>query len=238
MLIHGDCLEEMKNIADKSIDCIIADLPYQTTKCKWDIIIPFMPLWEQYERIIKNNGAIVLTGSQPFTTDLIMSNRKLFRYELIWNKLRGTNFPNANKMPLKSHENICVFYKKQPTYNPQKTKGKPYTRNRNNNKSRLKGSDVVCQTPLANITINNGDRFPLTILDIKKDYGSHNTQKPVELMEWLIKTFTNENETILDNCMGSGTTGVACNNTNRNFIGIEKDLTYYNIACERINKTI
>jgi len=233
-LINGDCLEEMKNIPDKSIDMILCDLPYGTTACKWDTIIPLEPLWEQYKRIIKDNGAIVLTASQPFTSALVMSNIKMFKYEWVWNKNRGTGIFNAKKSPLKSHENVLVFYKKQPIYNPQFTEGKPYTAKQG------KQSDAFgLNTGKEIITINDGKRYPLSSMYFISTNGRnvHPTQKPVALFEYLIKTYTNEGDLVLDNCAGSGTTGVACKNLNRNFIGIELDETYFNIAKERIDNS-
>jgi len=230
-LIHGDCLEEMKNIPDKSIDMILCDLPYGTTACKWDTIIPLEPLWEQYKRIIKDNGAIVLTASQPFTSALVMSNIKMFKYEWVWNKNRGTGIFNAKKSPLKSHENVLVFYKKQPIYNPQFTEGKPYTAKQG------KQSDAFgLNTGKEIITINDGKRYPLSSMYFISTNGRnvHPTQKPVALFEYLIKTYTNEGDLVLDNCAGSGTTGVACKNLNRNFIGIELDKDYFEIAKKRI----
>lgn len=230
---NEDCLKGMRKIDDKSIDMILCDLPYGTTKGRWDIIIPFELLWEQYNRIIKDNGAMVLFASQPFTTDLINSNRKLFRYELIWSKNRGTGIFNAKKMPMKSHENIIVFYKKLPTYNPQMREGKPY-KAKQGKQSKVFGLDTGKKI----ITNNKGERFPLSVLPFKSTNGKnmHPTQKPLELCEWLIKTHTNESETILDNCMGSGTTAIACINTNRKYIGFELDTNYYNLALKRIKE--
>ena len=228
---QGDCLEVMKDIPDKSIDMILADLPYGTTACKWDTIIPFEPLWEQYKRIIKDNGAIVLTASQPFTSALVMSNIKIFRYCWYWDKVRGSNFATVNIRPFNSCEEITVFYKNQPTYNPQKKAGKPYTR-----KQGYVGE--AKQTGLNKkevITVNNGDRFPLSILRFSKESGLHPTQKPVALFEYLIKTYTNEGDLVLDNCAGSGTTGVACQNLNRNFILIEKEPEDVEIIKTRLN---
>jgi len=243
-VFHGDCLEIMKNIPDGSIDMILCDLPYGTTACKWDNIIPFNELWEQYERIIKPNGAIVLTASQPFTTDLINSNRTLFRYEMIWAKNMPTGAFNANKMPMKSHENILVFYKSLPTYNPQKTKRtekelkrfmkEPIVTKIENSvygsfDRTVLGRDAEMKNPNSLLLFDvvngrNGDKLP------------HPTQKPVLLLEDLIKTFSNENDLVVDLTMGSGSTGVACKNTNRNFIGIEMDEKYFEIAEKRIHK--
>ena len=229
-LKQGDCLELMKDIPDKSIDMILCDLPYGTTACKWDTIIPFDKLWEQYNRIIKDNGAIVLFGNEPFSSQLRLSNLKNYKYDWVWDKKRGSNFATVKIRPFNSFENIMVFYKKQPTYNPQMWKSTPYTCNQGY-------VGEAKQTGLYRdnvITVNNGDRYPLTILSFSKETGLHPTQKPVALLEYLIKTYTNEGDVVLDNCMGSGSTGVACVNTNRNFIGIELDENYFKIAKERI----
>ena len=229
-VICGDCLEAMKDIPDKSIDMILCDLPYGTTACKWDTIIPFEPLWEQYKRIIKDNGAIVLTASQPFTSALVMSNIKWFKYCWYWDKVRGSNFATVNIRPFNSCEEIAVFYNKQPTYKPQKEIGKPY-------KQKQGYVGEAKQTGLNKkevITINTGDRFPLSILRFSKQNGIHPTQKPVALFEYLIKTYTNEGDLVLDNCAGSGTTGVACKKLNRNYILIEKEPEYCKIAEERL----
>ena len=228
----GDCLEVMKDIPDKSIDMILCDLPYGTTRNKWDSIIDLNELWVGYERIIKDNGVIVLFSQMPFTAELVHSNLKLFRYEWIWQKDNGTGFLNAKKMPLKIHENILVFYKKLPTYNPQMRTGfKPYKCKQGRHSTNYGLYEQ------GHITESNGERYPIDIIEFKKDSGLHPTQKPVALLEYLIKTYTNEKETVLDNCMGSGSTGVACVNTNRNFIGIELSEEYYNIAVRRINET-
>jgi DNA modification methylase len=233
-LRKGDCLELMKDLPDKSIDAIIADLPYGTTACKWDSIIPFEPLWEQYERIIKDNGAIVLFGNEPFSSHLRMSNIKKYRYDWKWDKVRGSNFATVNRRPFNSFEDIMVFYKKQPTYNPQFWQGKPYEQKQGyvgeSKQTGLSRKEVV--------TKSDGRRYPLSIIRFSKENGLHPTQKPVALLEYLIKTYTNEGELVLDNTMGSGTTGVACVNTNRNFIGMELDDKYFEIAEKRINDTI
>ena len=231
-LRQGDCLEVMKDIPDKSIDMILCDLPYGTTACKWDTVIPFEPLWEQYNRIIKDNGAIVLVGSEPFSSHLRLSNIKNYKYDWIWEKDNGTGFLNAKKMPLKKHENILVFYKKLPTYNPQMRTGfKPYKCKQGRHSTNYGAYEQ------GHITESNGERYPIDIIEFKKDSGLHPTQKPVALLEYLIKTYTNEGDTVLDNCMGSGSTGIASKELNRNFIGIEIDEKYYKIACERINNT-
>lgn len=230
-LYKGDCLEVMRQIHDKSIDMILCDLPYGTTRNKWDSVIPLNKLWECYERIIKDNGVIVLFSQMPFTAELVASNKKLFKYEWIWQKDNGTGFLNAKKMPLKIHENIEVFYKNTPTYNPQMRKGyTPYTQ-----KSGRGSSNYGKQISV--ITTNNGERYPIDVIEFKRDKEKiHPTQKPVELLKYLIKTYTKENEIVLDNCMGSGSTGIACRETNRNFIGIEIDEGYYNVAKERIGE--
>ena len=227
-LLHGDCLELMKDIPDESVDMVLADLPYGTTKNKWDSIIPLGKLWEQYERVIKGNGAIVLFGSQPFTTALNNSNTKLYRYEWIWIKNNSTGFQLANKRPMKKHEIISVFYNKQPTYNPQGLQ--PYGKV---NKRGSMGDNWDEMS--SNQYIQKYTNYPTQLLEYSYDKEKlHPTQKPVALFEYLIKTYTNEGETVLDNVMGSGTTGIACLNTNRKFIGMELDETYFNIAKERI----
>lgn len=236
-LYHGDCLEVMKNIPDKSVDMILADLPYGTTKCKWDTIIPFSPLWEQYGRAIKDNGAIVLTASQPFTSVLIMSNPDWFKYEIIWQKERPTNFMMAKRQIMKYHENVLVFYKKQCTFNPIMEKRKE--KNKRNNTPRglenkvwgIQGSDKYKERVLSG---SNNYIYPNSVLRFNMERGLHPTQKPVALMEYLIKTYTNEGEVVLDNVMGSGSTGIACLNTNRKFIGIELQDDYFKLAKDRI----
>ncbi|HHW90939.1 MAG TPA: site-specific DNA-methyltransferase [Clostridiales bacterium] len=235
-LVNADCFDVFPFIEDKSIDAIICDLPYGTTACKWDSIIPFEPLWEQYERIIKDNGAIVLTASQPFTTKLINSNIKIFRYELIWKKERPTNPLMCKKQFPKYHENICVFYKKQPTFNPQYIKRKE--KNKRNNKPRnfADNTKVITDKYSEMVLSGNNDYiYQPSIIEVPMERGLHPTQKPVKLLELLIKTYTNEGETVLDNCAGSFTTAVACDNTNRNWICIEKEEDYCNIGLTRIN---
>ena len=232
-LYNGDCLEIMKNISDKSVDMILCDLPYGTTACKWDTVIPFKPLWEQYNRIIKDNGAIVLFGSEPFSSALRMSNIKNFKYDWIWDKVnRYTGYGSCKYAPLKRYEIVSVFYKSKPTYNPQMMQGKPYKKT-GDYSSKIYGTDKVKKHGK-----NNGERYPFNILqykgDDKKNGFLHPTQKPIALLEYLIKTYTNEVDVVLDNCMGSGSTGVACVNTNRDFIGIELDKDYFNIAKQRI----
>ena len=231
-LLQGDCLELMKKIPDKSIDMILCDLPYGTTsQNKWDSVIPFEPMWEQYKRIIKDNGAIVLFSQLPFASDLIQSNKKMFRYEWIWVKDNATGFLNAKKMPLKIHENILVFYKKLPLYNPQMRTGfKPYKCKQGSH------SNNYGDYQEGHITESNGERYPIDIIKFNRDKDKlHSTQKPVALLEYLIKTYTNEGDLVLDNCFGSCSTGVACINTNRNFIGMELDEEFFKIGKQRID---
>ena len=240
-IYNEDCLEGMKRIEDKSVDMILCDLPYGTTQNKWDSIIPFESLWKKYERIIKDNGAIVLTADGMFTANLMISNRKIWRYNLIWDRKKGKDVLNANRKPMKSHEDILVFYKKLPTYNKQYWYSTPYKRKRSKNEELInhKSGEHYGNHVLVDSGSEDGRRNPLTVLEFPYSANKkqlHPTQKPVELFEWLIKTYTNEGETILDNCIGSGTTAIACLNTNRNFIGFEMDEEYYNLANERIEK--
>ena len=235
-LIQGDCLEEMKNIPDGSVDMILTDPPYGTTACKWDSIIPLEPMWKELKRIIKSNGAIVMTASQPFTTTLIASNMDMFKYCWVWEKSHPTGFALSKKRPLKYQEDVCVFYGKQSTYNPQMWNGKP--NHGDNNYLKGLNTNSSSQPNLKAVKARkDGVKYPRDIIKVNSHNRadlSHPTQKPVPLMEYLIKTYTNENETILDFTMGSGTTGVACKNTNRNFIGIELDKDYFKIAQKRI----
>ena len=235
-IYNEDCLEGMKRIPDKSVDMILCDLPYGTTVCKWDTIIPFEPLWEQYVRVIRDNGAIVLTASQPFTTKLISSNFDWFKYELIWNKVLPTGFAIAKIQPMKQHENVLVFGKGKVTYNPQMTpRERPRTYNRTH--KNYEGSENLQKHDGKARTLTH--YYPRSLLEFSNANNKskvHPTQKPVPLFEYLIRTYTNENETILDNCMGSGTIAIACLNTNRNYIGFELDETYYSLANERIAK--
>lgn len=240
-IICGDCLEIMKLIPDNSIDMVMCDLPYGTTaKNEWDKIIPFVPLWKEYKRIAKVNAAIVLTATQPFASQLITSNPKMFRYDLIWEKNKSTGFLNANRMPLRKHESILVFYRKLPVYNPQKSFGhKPVN-------SFTKNTSDGDNYGITKLGIKGGgqtDRHPTSIIKIpviNNDSNEkwHPTQKPVKLFEYLIKTYTNEQATVLDNCIGSGTTAIACVNLNRNFIGIDSDNEYCDLARIRLNKHI
>jgi site-specific DNA-methyltransferase (adenine-specific) len=236
-LWQGDCLELMKNIADNSVDMILTDPPYGTTACKWDSVIPFEPLWEQYNRIIKDNGAVVLFGSEPFSTLLRYSNLKMYKYDYVWIKTKAGNFALSRKNPMKLHENVMVFYKKFPTYNLWNLKklDKPISSSRKNKGANLghcvdKGGYEQTETGFHKTTLYFSNKSG-------KGYSFHPTQKPVDLLEYLIKTYTNEGDVVLDNCMGSGSTGVACVNTNRNFIGIELDKGYFDIAKERIDKS-
>ena len=237
-LILGDAIDEMRKLPNCSIDMVLCDLPYGTTQCKWDTILPFDDLWEQYERIIKENGAIVLTASQPFTSNLVMSKTKLFRYSLVWEKSKSTGYLNSKKMPMRSHEDILVFYKKIPTYNPQMTQGEPY------DKGKAHRPTEVYREQKGEIHVKNdtGLRYPRSVQYFKTAESEgkvyHPTQKPISLMEWLIKTYTNENDIVLDNCIGVGTTAIAAINTNRRYIGIEIDKNYFNIAKERIDKLL
>ncbi len=233
LLLHGDCLQLMKDIPDGSVDMILADPPYGTTACKWDSSIPLEPMWEQLKRIIKPNGAIVMTASQPFTSVLVCSNMKMFKYDWTWRKPKGTGHLNAKKQPMRDKEDVVVFYRNQPTYNPQMVVGKPYPE-----KSGWKGTEGYegygVDKRVGNA--NDGTRYPKQVLEfgVVERGTLHPTQKPVALMEYLIKTYTNQGDTVLDFTMGSGTTGVACKNLGRNFIGIELDFEYYQIATKRI----
>tara|TARA_R110000744_G_scaffold67058_1_gene136903 strand:+ start:215 stop:970 length:756 start_codon:yes stop_codon:yes gene_type:complete len=238
-LYKGDCLEAMKTIADKSVDAIITDPPYGTTSCKWDSVIDFKLMWEQLNRIIKPNGAIVLFGTQPFTSALIMSNIKSFKYEWVWFKNMGGNPLNAKKTPMKQHENILVFGNGKTNYYPIKEERAKSGLNRVRSSAIIGGNfkdDAVYGKTNVIKTKYDDLRYPKTVQKFNVQRGLHPTQKPVTLMEYLIKTYTNENETVLDFTMGSGTTGVASKNLNRKFIGIEQDEKYFKIASERINK--
>ena len=230
MLIKGDCLEEMKRIASGSVDMILADPPYGTTACKWDSIIPLDGMWKELKRIIKSNGAIVMTASQPFTTTLISSNMKMFKYCWVWDKKAAANVLNAKHAPLKVHEDVVVF---GGGYRPIMKKGKGRWKGGKKFASQIDGASIPNR-------YWSNEYYPKSILEVSNANQKgkvHPTQKPVALMEYLIKTYTNEGETVLDFTMGSGTTGVACKNLNREFIGIEKDEKYFNIAKDRINAT-
>jgi len=227
-LIHGNCLEEMKNIPDGSVDMILTDPPYGTTACKWDSIIPLEPMWEQLKRVIKPNGAIVMTASQPFTSVLITSNLKQYKHNWVWHKRTSANVGAARFQPLKTHEDVVVFGGK---YKPQMTKGKMRMKG-----GKAKGGEANGSLPPKYYA--SDEYYPTSVLDIKTERGFHPTQKPVELMEYLIKTYTNEGELVLDFTAGSFTTGVACVNLNRKFIGIELDENYFDIGVERIKERI
>ena len=237
-IYNEDCLEGMKRIPDGSVDMILCDLPYGTTACKWDTIIPFEPLWEQYERVIKVNGAIVLTASQPFTSALVMSNPDLFKHEWIWEKHKGTNFYQVKIAPMKIHESVLVFSKGRYTYNPQMTEGATYKKRGSHHK--LPEDHVM--TAGKNIgysdNLDTSKRYPTSVQFFsnhnQKDNRFHPTQKPTPLFEYLINTYTNEGETVLDNCMGSGTTAIASMRTGRNYIGFELDEEYYKLAQQRV----
>ena len=234
MIKQGDCLELLKEVPDCSVDAIICDPPFGTTDCSWDIRLPLDEMWTQFKRVTKRNAAIVLFSQLPFACDLINANRKNFRYEIVWEKSVPVGFFNANKMPLRCHENILVFYQQLPTYNPQFTSGKAYQRMRND------VTDGVYQNRPRINTINDGRRYPRDVQRFNSQMGDkfHPTQKPVDLLEYLIKTYTNEGETVLDATMGSGSTGVACVNTNRRFIGFELDEKFFKTAQQRIEEAL
>lgn len=237
-LYQGDCLEIMKQIPDKSVDMVLCDLPYGCTQSKIDIQIPFEPLWEQYERIAKYDAAIILFAQGLFFVDLVQSNRKMYRYDLCWDKILISGFLNAKRMPLRQHEQIAVFYKKQPTYNPQMSIGKPL----HSKGHSYKEKDVTNKNYGEYEAVDDGragstEKYPTSIVRFQKPHPSkalHQTEKPVALLEYLIKTYSNEGDVVLDNCMGSGSTGVACVDAGRSFIGIELDEKYYKIAENRI----
>lgn len=231
ILFNEDCFKTFKNIKDKSIDLILTDLPYGTTQNKWDEILPMDKMWEEFHRIIKDNGAIVLTAAQPFASKLVASNLKHFRYDLIWEKTISSGQLNVNKMPLRSHEHILVFYKKLPTYNEQKTKGTPYSINRDITDN----SNYGAQKPSSKV--NDGFRHARSVIEIPNPRikGGHPTQKPLELMDYLIKTYSNEKEIVLDCCVGSGTTLVSAKNLNRGFVGIEIEEEYFTTSKRRLS---
>lgn len=235
-LLHGDCLELMKNIPDKSIDMVLTDPPYGTTACKWDSVIPFEPMWKELKRITKDNGAIALFGSEPFSSALRISNIKEFRYDWIWNKKKAANFAQSGFQPMKYHEIISIFYKNKSNFFHQKTIGSVVkkTSSKVQNQDRIEAGLNMPVKYSENYEPNK--RLPKSIIEFSKPGGKflHPTQKPVSLLEYLIKTYTLENETVLDFTMGSGSTGVAAKNLNRNFIGIEKDKKYFEIAKNRI----
>lgn len=224
-----DCLAGMKDIPDQSVDAVICDLPYGTTRNSWDSVIPMDELWAEYRRVAKETAAIVLFGQQPFTSMLVASNPDMFRYEWIWRKEQATGHLNANRAPLKIHENILVFYRTQPTYNPQFTEGTPYTARRTSLRSTNYGRQR------GTTTVSDGRRYPVDIIDCDRDTdGFHPTQKPVDLLRYLVRTYTDKGGVILDNCIGSGTTAVACIREGRHFVGFETNQEYYEHACRRI----
>ena len=241
-LYKGDCLTEMSNVKDHSVDMILTDLPYSCTHCSWDVAIPLDKLWEQYNRITKDNAAIILFGNEPFSSHLRLSNLKNYRYDLVWEKESITNFMQVKRRFGKSTEMISIFYKAQPTYNPQMV---AYTGKPANNKPAIKSNQSLTTVDNKNFHIkpyiDNGLRYPRDVLRfnrVPKTQTVHPTQKPVSLLEYLIKTFTNESDTVFDSCMGSGSTGVACINLNRKFIGIELDDNYFTIANKRIKEAL
>ena len=234
--VNADCFDVFPFIEDKSIDAIICDLPYGTTNCKWDSVLPFEKLWEHYNRVIKDNGVIILFGREPFSSKVRLSNEFNYRYDWIWEKSKATNFLFSKQMPLIAHEDIMIFYKKLPTYNPQKTKGKPY------NKGVEKRTEIeaVGKIGNGNLLINeSGERNPRSVIYFRTAESEgklHPTQKPIALMEYLVRTYTNEGDTVLDNTMGSGTTNLACIKLNRKSIGIEKEKQYYDVAVRRASE--
>jgi site-specific DNA-methyltransferase (adenine-specific) len=232
-LLQGDCLELMKALPDASVDLILCDLPYGTTSCAWDSIIPFDMLWAEYLRIAKPNAAIVLTASQPFTSALVMSRADIFKYSWSWVKTNCSGFANAKKQPLRSFEDVAVFYRKQPTYNPQGVIRLEKARDRTKATGEFMG-----RTGFRDGYAQEFTNYPKNVLNIASERGLHPTQKPVDLMEYLVRTYTNEGDLVLDNCMGSGTTGVACANTGRRFIGMEMDAGYFAIAQGRIMSAV
>jgi site-specific DNA-methyltransferase (adenine-specific) len=232
-LMHGDCLELMKQIPDGSVDMILCDLPYGTTACKWDTVIPFEPLWAHYRRVAKRNAAIVLTASQPFTSAVAASNLGEFKYQWVWEKGRPSNPQLAKVQPLKIHEDILVFYRKSGRYNPQGLQEIPKSE-RKVHKPEKNTLGHCVRKPY----VQTHTGYPKSIISFPPERGLHPTQKPVALLEYLVRTYTNEGETVMDNCMGSGTTGVACVNTGRKFIGMEQDAKYFEIAQKRIHDSI
>lgn len=237
-IYNTDCLEGMNDIEEKSINMILCDLPYTTTSNKWDTPIKLDKLWKQYKRIIKDNGVIILFGNEIFSNALINSNKEMFRYKWYWNKSRGINFQNARFMPMKCIEEINVFYKNKPLYNPQYWYSTPYKTTERPRKNIIEGISGGNAPKICTATISeDGRRYPLTLLTFKKDKGNcHQAQKPLKLFEYLIKTYTKESDIVLDNCMGSGTTAIACINTNRNYIGFEINKNFYDIAISRVRE--
>ncbi|MBN3729510.1 site-specific DNA-methyltransferase [Burkholderia sp. Tr-20390] len=233
VLMQGDCLELLEKIPDNSIDMVCCDLPYGTTNCRWDTTLDLRRLWEQYRRVTTESAAIVLFAQTPFDKVLGVSNLEWLRYELIWQKTRATGHLNCKKMPMKAHENILVFYNKLPTFNPQKTTGHP----RKTGVKRRDDTPVYGVQNFIELSYDSTERYPRSVLTFPSDtqrVALHPTQKPLALIEWLVSTFTNEGDTVLDNCMGSGTTGEACRNLRRHFVGMESDASHFAVACTRI----
>ena len=241
MLIHGDCLDVMDDLINKGVkvDAVIDDLPYALTRAKSDIAIPFPELWSRWDKLVKEDGNIVLFAQGLFYVDMVNSNRENFRYDLVWDKILSTGFLNANRMPLRSHEQIAIFYKKLGTYNPQKTQGKPLHGKGTVFKSKKQVNNNYGDYEVRDCDTENTEKYPKSILTFQKPHPSvakHRTEKSIPLLEWLVKTYTNEGDTVLDCTCGSGTTLLACMNTNRKYIGIEKDEEYYNVSLERIEE--
>lgn len=242
-IFNEDCISGMSKLEAESVDAIICAPPFQTTDCDWDVRLPMKEMWEQFNRVTKENAAIVLFSQLPFAVDLINANRKMFRYEWCWMKTRACGFLNANKMPLRAHENILVFYKKLPTYNPQFHKGKAYERVQ---KEELRTNRSVYQGRGASVTKNDGEhyyphdviKFAPPVTNSKKEPRFHPTQKTVALLEYLVRTYTNESELVLDATMGSGTTGVACMNSRRRFIGFETDKQFFDVSRQRLDRAL
>lgn len=236
-LFHGDCMKVLENLETDSVDMVMVDLPYGTTQCKWDSILSLEDLWKQYNRVCKKNAAMVFTAAQPFTSYLVMSNPKCFKYSWVWEKSKATGYLNAKKMPMRAHEDICVFYRKPPVYNPQMVAGAPYNKGKAH-----RPTDVYGEQKSVLVKNDTGLRYPRTVQYFKTAESEgkvlHPTQKPVSLMKYLIETYTNEGQIVLDNTMGSGTTGVACVKSNRSFIGIEMDKNYFDISVNRITNAV
>ena len=244
-IYNEDCLEGMKRIPDGSVDCVICDLPYEVlnknnANVQWDRIIPFEPLWGQYERVTKDNAAIILFAQGMFTAKMMLSNPKLWRYNLIWDKVAKTGFLNSKRMPLRQHEDICVFYKQLPTYNPQMVKCEPYKRNHSKGDGKHSQKNSCYGTFVEVPTIISDEKYPTSIISVSKEHTIghffHPTQKPVALIQYLIRTYSNEGDLVLDNCSGSGTTAISCIKEKRNFICFEKDETYWKKSVERVEK--
>lgn len=239
-IFNGDCLDVMKKIPDSSVDCVICDLPYGSSHNRWDVVIPFNELWEQYLRIGKETAPYILFGQGIFYVDLVNSNRRMFKYDLVYDKKLVTGFLNAKRMPLRRHEQIAVFYRKQPVFNPQFTEGQPlHGRGSKYMDEEMVNNNYNSFKPLDDVRKGSTQKYPTSLLEFKKPHPSvtkHPTEKSIELLEWLVRSYTNAGDAVLDNCMGAGSTGIACINTGRNFIGIEKDTGYFRIAEERLEE--